>query len=151
MARLLGLMPSALRAARAGLTATEWYKLLRVQGIAPRQSEAYKLYAQAVSLVANAPNEIGQPQSRKPDVSQLTDFPTKNATGVMQTVTLLYRNKATGAINQVFYRVTSKKGVVRSKAVKQAIEAYASQADNYDQELIAAVHSSAYRMVPTGI
>lgn len=151
MARILGLMPSALRAARAGLTATEWYKLLRVQGIAPRQAEAYKLYAQAVSLVANAPNEIGQPQSRKPVIGQLAAFPTKNATGVMQTVTLLYRNKTTGAINQVFYRVTSKTGVVRSTAVKQAIEAYAGQAENYDQELIAAVHSSAYRMVPTGI
>jgi hypothetical protein len=144
-------MPSALRAARAGLTATEWYKLLRVQGIAPRQSEAYKLYAQAVSLVANAPNEIGQPQSQKPIVGTLTAFPTKNATGVMQTVTLLYRNKTTGAVNQVFYRVTSKTGVVRSKAVKQAIESYAGQAENYDQDLIAAVHSSAYRMVPTGI
>lgn len=151
MARLLGLMPSALRAARAGLTATEWYKLLRVQGIAPRQSEAYKLYSYAVSLVANAPNEIGQPQSHKPQIAQLAAFPTRNATGVMQTVTLLYRNKATGAVNQVFYRVTSKSGVVRSKAVKQAIEAYAGQAENYDQELIAAVHSSAYRMVPTGI
>lgn len=151
MARLLGLMPSALRAARAGLTATEWYRLLRVQGIAPRQSEAYKLYSQAVSLVANAPNEIGQPQSRKPEVSQLSAFPTKNKTGVMQTVTLLYRNKATGAVNQVFYRVTSEKGIVRSRAVKKAIEAYAGQAENYDQELIAAVHSSAYRMVPTGI
>lgn len=151
MARILGLLPSALRAARAGLTATEWYRLLRVQGIAPRQSEAYKLYAQAVSLVANAPNEIGQPQSRKPDASTLSAFPTKNATGVMQTVTLLYRNKTTGVVNQVFYRVTSKSGVVRSKAVQQAIDAYASQAENYDQEMIGAVHSSAYRMVPTGI
>lgn len=151
MARILGLLPSALRAARAGLTATEWYRLLRVQGIAPRQSEAYKLYAQAVSLVANAPNEIGQPQSRKPDVSTLSAFPTKSATGVMQTVTLLYRNKTTGVVNQVFYRVTSKSGVVRSKAIKQAIDAYASQAENYDQEMIGAVHSSAYRMVPTGI
>lgn len=151
MARILGLMPSALRAARAGLTATEWYKMLRVQGIAPRQSEAYKLYAQAVSLVANAPSEIGQNQSQKPVPSQLAAFPTKNATGVMQTVTLLYRNKTTGAVNQVFYRVTSKSGVVRSKAVKQAIESYAGQAENYDQDLIAAVHSSAYRMVPTGI
>lgn len=151
MARLLGLMPSALRAARAGLTATEWYRVLRVQGIAPRQSEAYALYRQAVSLVANAPNEIGQPQGRKPVVSTLPAFPTKSATGVMQTVTLLYRNRTTGAIGQVFYRVTSQTGVTRSSAVKKAIESYAGQAENYDQELIAATHSSAYRMVPTGI
>jgi len=66
-------------------------------------------------------------------------------------VTLLYRNKTTGTVNQVFYRVTSKTGVTRSAAVKKAVEAYAGQADNYDQDMIAAVHSSAYRMVPTGI
>ena len=150
MARILGLMPSALRAARAGLTATEWYKLLRVQGIAPRQSEAYKLYSQAVGLVSNAPNEIGARQSEKPRMSELSVYPTKNATGMMQTVTLMYRNKTTGTFNTVFYRVTSKTGVTRATAVKKAVDAYAGQAENYDQELIAAVHSSAYRMEPSG-
>lgn len=150
MARVLGLLPSALRAARAGLTASEWYKILRIQGIAPRQAEAYKLYSQAVSLVANAPSEIGQPLSRKPVKSELPVFPTKGATGVMQTVTILYRNKTTGIIDKVFYRVTSENGVSRSRAIKQAIESYAGQADRYNQDLIGAVHSSAYRMEPSG-
>lgn len=150
MARVLGLLPSALRAARAGLTAAEWYKILKIQGIAPRQSEARKLYAQAVDLVANAPNEIGQPLSRKPDISNLPAFPTKNATGIMQTVTILYRNRTTGIIDKVFYRVTSPKGVSRGKAIKQAIEAYAGQADRYNQDLIGAVHSSAYVLTPSG-
>jgi hypothetical protein len=150
MARVLGLLPSALRAARAGLTASEWYKILRIQGIAPRQAEAYKLYAQAVDLVANAPNEIGQPLSRKPVVSTLPSYPTKNATGVMQTVTILYRNRTTGVIDKVFYRVTSKTGVSRQKAIKDAIEAYAGQATRYDQDLIGAVHSSAYNLTPSG-
>lgn len=150
MARILGLLPSALRAARAGLTASEWYKILRVQGIAPRQSEAYKLYSHAVSLVSNAPSEIGAPQSRKPVVSQLPVYPTKNATGVLQTVTLLYRNRTTGEMDKVFYRVTSKTGVSRQNAVKRAIEAYAGQAERYNQEMIGAVHSSAYRMEPAG-
>ena len=143
-------MPSALRAARAGLTASEWYHLLRVQGLAPRQSEAYRLYSHAVSLVANAPSEIGQPMSRKPVPPPGAVFPTKNATGVMQTVTLLYRNRTTGNIDKVFYRVTSPTGVTRASAVAKAIDAYAGNAENYDQDLIAAVHSSAYRMVPSG-
>jgi hypothetical protein len=150
MARVLGLLPSALRAARAGLTASEWYKILRIQGIAPRQSEAYKLYAQAVSLVAAGGDEIGKPLSRKPVIAQLPSYPTKNATGVMQTVTLLYRNRTTGIIDKVFYRVTSKKGVTRQSAIKSAIEAYAGQAERYDQDMIGAVHSSAYNLTPSG-
>jgi hypothetical protein len=151
VARVLGLLPSALRAARAGLTATEWYKMLRVQGIAPRQSEAYRLYSQAVGLVQSHPGEIGAPQGQKPRVGELEVYPTAKATGVMQTVTIYYRDNTTGAIQKVFYRVTSKTGVKRSTAVKQAIEAYSGQAERYNQELVDAVHSSAYRMEPVGI
>jgi hypothetical protein len=151
MARVLGLLPSALRAARAGLSATEWYRLLRVQGIAPRRSDAYKIYSHAVALVSNNEAEIGAPQGQKPRIAELPVYPTVKATGVMQTVTLIYRNRTTGAFDKVFYRVTSKTGVTRSKAVKMAIEAYAGQADRYNQDLIGAVHSSAYRMEPAGI
>ena len=150
MARILGLFPSAQRAARAGLTASEWYKILRVQGLAPRRSEAYALYKYAVSLVTNAPNEIGQPLSRRPDISNLPPYPTSKATGIMQTVTLIYRDKTTGAFNQVHYRVTSETGITRGAAVKKAIEAYSGQAEHYNQDLVTAVHSSAYRMTPVG-
>ena len=149
MARILGLMDSALRAARAGLTATEWYNILRIQKIAPRESEAFKLYRYAVSMVSNAPSEFGAPQGQKPRIAELPVYPTRKATGVRQGVTLLYRNRTTGAINQTFYAVTSPKGVTRRAAVAKAIDAYAGNAENYDQDLIAAVHSSAYRMVPT--
>ena len=149
MARILGLMPSALRAARAGLTASEWYRILRVQGIAPRQADAYNLYKYATSLVTNAPKEFGAPQGVKPVPGPHDIFPTKKATGIRQTVTLLYRNRTTGAINQVHYAVVSDTGVTRKAAVAKAIDAYAGNAENYDQDLIAAVHSSAYRMVPT--
>jgi hypothetical protein len=151
VARALGLLPSALRAARAGLSATEWYKLLRVQGIAPRRSEAYKIYGYAVGLVANNESEIGAPQGQKPRIAELPAYPTAKATGVMQNVTLIYRNRTTGAYDKVFYRVTSKTGVTRSRAVKIAIEAYADAAERYKQDLIGAVHSSAYRMEPAGI
>lgn len=150
MARAQGLLPSALRAARAGLTATEWYKLLRVQGVAPRKAEAYRLYKFAVGMVSSHANEIGAPQGQKPRIAELEPYPTVKATGVMQTVSLVYRNRTTGAFETVFYRVTSKTGVTRNKAKKMAIEAYAGQADRYNQDLIGAVHSSAYRMEPSG-
>lgn len=149
MARVLGLLPSALRAARAGLSATAWYKTLRVQGIAPRESEARALYAHAVSLVATGGDEVGARQSQKPRIADLAVWPTKNATGVKQTVTLLYRDRTTGQIQQTFWSVVSPKGVIRREAVASAIEAYAGHADAYNQDLIMAVHSSARLLVPT--
>lgn len=149
MARVLGLLPSALRAARAGLSATEWYKILRVQGIAPREAEARALYRHAVSLVATSEQEVNQPQSRKPSRNGMAVWPTKNATGVKQTVTLLYRDRTTGHIQQTFWSVVSPTGVIRSEAVQAAIDAYSGHAEQYNQDLIMAVHSSARLLVPT--
>lgn len=150
MARILGLFPSALRAARAGLTAAEWYKILQVQKIAPRRGEAYQLYQHAVALAASSGDEIGKPQAQRPRISEMEVWPTKEATGVRQTVTLLYRDRTTGHIQQTFWSVTSPKGVQRRQAVASAIEAYSGAADSYNQDLIMAVHSSARRMVPVG-
>lgn len=151
MARILGLLPSALRAARAGLSATEWYKILRVQGIAPRESEARALYKHAVSLVNTGGDEIGARLSAIPRPGPEDVWPTKSATGIKQTVTLLYRDRTTGVINQTFWSVVSPRGMRRSEAVNAAVEAYSSHADEYNQDLIMAVHSSARRLVPIGL
>lgn len=151
MARVLGLFPSALRAARAGLSATAWYKLLRVQGLAPRESEAREIYKHAVALVNAGGDEIGAPQAQKPRVADMAIWPTRNTTGVSQTVTMLYRNRTTGAIYTTFRTVVSEKGVTRREAVRQAIESYEAHNDEYDSDLIVAVHSSARRMVPVGL
>lgn len=148
MARILGLMPSALRAARAGLSATEWYRILRIQGIAPRQSEAFNLYSHAVSLVKTNEKEIGARQSGIPRPGPEDKWPTVTAVGVKQTVTLLYRDRTTGVIQQTFWSTISPRGITRREAVQQAIEAYAGHAEEYNQDLIMAVHSSARRLVP---
>ena len=150
MARILGLWPSALRAARAGITAQEWYKILQVQKLAPRRSEANTLFRHAVAMVASSGDEIGKRQSERPRISDMEVWPTKTATGVRQTVTMLYRDRTTGHIQQTFWSVTSPKGITRREAVSRAIDAYATNADAYNQDLIMAVHSSARRMVPLG-
>lgn len=148
MARILGLWDSAIKAAKGGLTASQWYSALRTQGIAPRSSEAFALFRIATKVAAAGGNEIGKSQAAKPRVRDLADWPTKQTSGVRQNVSLAYRNRTTGHITQTFWSVISEKGVVRSDAVEQAIRAYADHAEAYDQDLIMAVHSSAYRLVP---
>lgn len=148
MARVLGLWNSAIKAAKGGLTASQWYSMLRTQGIAPRSSEAFALYRIAVKVAATGANEVNKSQSAKPRVRDLADWPTRKTSGIRQNVTLGYRNRTTGHITQTFWSVISDKGITREDAVEQAIRAYADHAEAYDQDLIMAVHSSAYRLVP---
>lgn len=149
MARILGLWPSALKAAKAGMTASQWYSMLRTQGVAPRSSEAFALFRTAVQVVATSGAEIGRNQQAVPRPGPNDNWPSKNATGIRQGVTLVYRNRTTGAEVVTYWAIKSEKGIVRQEAVAQAIAAYSSHAEAYDQDLIMAVHTSARRLIPT--
>lgn len=148
MPRVLGLLPSALLAARQGATASEFYQALRNAGMAPRSSEAYKLYGIAKNIVARSGDEPFRPIDEVPSGNDITQWPSKKATGISQTVSLTYRDKATGVLNQTWWKTISPNGITREEAVAAAIDAYASHADRYGQDLVGAVHTSAYQLVP---
>jgi hypothetical protein len=63
---------------------------------------------------------------------------------------LVYRDRTTGNISKTYYSVVSDTGVTRESAISQAIGAYSDNAEQYNQDLIGAVHTSAYQMVPFG-
>lgn len=148
MAAILGLFPSALSAASRGISAAQWEREQRAQGLGARSSEMGKLFKIAVSVVTAAPQEPFRPQGVAPTVSELVDWPTKKATGIRQNVTLTYRDRATGEIKQTFWSTIGNTPITREQATSMAVAAYAEHADAYDQDLIGAVHTSAYNMVP---
>lgn len=148
MARVLGLWNSALRAARGGMNASQWYEQLRRQGIAPRSSEAYALFKIAVQVHSTAGQELTRDQTVVPRPGPNDSWPSRKARGIRQGVTLTYRNRTTGTNVVSYWSVISEKGITRQEAVQRAIAAYADHAEAYDQDLIMAVHSSAKRLVP---
>ena len=151
MARILGLFPSALIAARGGMSANAFYRQLRDLGLAARRSEVLALYRDAKAIVSHSGDEVFQDPDLAPDPANLQIWPTRTAVGVKQTVTLHYRDTTTGEIIKTYYSVSSPNGVTRSEAVDQAISSYSDAADRYGQDLIGAIHTSAYRLTPTGV
>lgn len=148
MARILGLFPEALMAARAGMNASQFYQDLRARGIAPRQSEAAALFAQAKAIVADHGSEPFRDLRSVPTADELRPWPTRTGTGVSQRVLLTYRDKATGAQATAYYTVSSDNGVTRQEAINSAIDAYRSNEERYNQQLIGAVHLAAYQLTP---
>lgn len=150
MARILYALPLAIRAAREGFSAAAFEKQLRELGQGARSSEVRALYKEAVDIVSRSQGtEPFQPLNLPPS-EPMARFPTRNKTSVMQNVSLVYRDKTTGQISRTFYRVTSANGLSRQEAIDQAIAAYSDNAERYGQDLIGAVHTSAYRQVPFG-
>jgi hypothetical protein len=150
MARVLGLFPSALIAAAQNSGAGVFYRTLRDLGIAPRQSEAYALYRMAKGITESRDNDIFSDLGSNPAEGALPEWPTRNATGVRQNISLVYRDRTTGAISRTFYSVVSDEGINREDAIAQAIQSYSDNAEAYNQDLIGAVHVSAYQLTPMG-
>jgi hypothetical protein len=148
MARILGLFPSALVAAKGGMSANAYYRELRDLGIAARRSEVLALYKIANGVVTKSREEPFRDISLVPSGQELAPWPTKKATGIAQTVTLTYRDKTTGEIAQTWWRTVTENGITREAAIATAIDAYSEHAISYNQDLIGAVHTSAYNMVP---
>ena len=148
MARILGAFPAALIAARAGMSANAFYRELQQSGYGARRGEVLALYKTAVSIVSRTQEEPFRPLNRAPLASELGTWPTKGATGIAQTVTLAYRDRTTGTIKQTWWRTVSPNGITRSEAIAGAIDAYSEHAESYEQDLIGAVHTSAYNLTP---
>lgn len=148
MARILGLFPSALKAASEGMSATAYYNELRSLGEAARKSEVFSLFKIARGIITSSADEPFRDPTLVPTGYEMAPWPTKNATGVRQNVTLTYRDRTTGQIKQTYWSTVTENGITRETAVATAIDAYSEHAESYDQDLIGAVHTSAYSLQP---
>lgn len=148
MAKPQAFFGSALRAAAAGLSATDFVKLLQAEGLGTRRSEVLKLYRVAKALTVAAEGEPYANPNEVPHGAALGPWPTKNATGIRQNVKLVYQDRTTGDYKVVHYSTISDNGITRASAVSAAINAYAGNAENYNQDFIGAFHSSAQLMQP---
>lgn len=148
MPAILGALPTALIAAENGMGANAFYRELQSLGMGARRSEVLQLYKVATGIVARSGQEAFRDATKAPTGSEITPWPTKKATGIRQTVTLVYRDNVTGTIKTTYYSTKAESAMTRENAMSQAINAYADHAERYEQTLIGAVHTGAYNFVP---
>jgi hypothetical protein len=148
MARILGAFPAALIAAKNGMNGSQFIRALRAAGLGARESEVRALLKTAYASLKTNPSEPFADPRAIPDLSTASPWPTVSATGVKQAVELTYRQRATGTLITVPYQVSSESGVTRAQAIAKAIEAYSAKAESYGQELVGAVHTKVWRLIP---
>lgn len=148
MPRVLTLFPAALEANRRGISQNAFIREQQAAGTAGRFSEMRNLFNIAKSVVVAQPSEPFANPEEAPRISDLAPWPTKKATGVRQNVTLTYRDRTTGQIKQTFWSTVGTNPLTREQAAAMAIDAYSEHAESYEQDLIGAVHTSAYNLTP---
>lgn len=147
MATVQALFGSAIRAAASGLSANEFYRSLQASGLGSRRSEVLKLFSQAKSLTVAAEAEAFANQLAIPTGHELGAWPVKDPGGVRQNVRILYRDRVTGDFKVTYWSTVTPNGITRQEAVNAAVDAYSANAEDYNQDLVGAFHSSAQRLV----
>ncbi len=148
MPRILGLFPSALNAASGGESARAWIRQMQSIDMGARRSEMFELYKLAKGIVARSPEEIFRDITQVPTASEIQVWPTRKAEGFAQVVTLVYRDRTTGALAQTYWKTSNAQPMKRETAMATAISAYADHAERYNQDLVGAVHTSTYQQIP---
>jgi hypothetical protein len=143
MSAILGRLGLALLSADSGVSANQFYRDLQAAGIGGRRSEVLQLYKIARGIIAKSPDEPFRDIRTAPTSSDLVPYPTRKATGIRQTVTLVYRDRITGKQLVTYHSTTSAEGVTRETAMATAINAYSDHAERYEQDLVGAVHTGA--------
>lgn len=117
-------------------------------GLGARRSEMLELYGLAKGITSRSPDEPFRDITQVPTGTEISQWPTKKATGFAQVVTLVYRDRTTGRLAQTYWKTANAQPMTREQAMSLAVSAYSDQAEAYNQDLIGAVHTSTYQQVP---
>lgn len=146
----MALWPSALLAAKGGMSQSAFAREMRSLGMGARDSEMAALFKMATKVVGEHGDEAFANPSATPSESEMLPWATKAAEGVRQNISLVYRDRITGHQNLVPYSAYSENGMAREHAIAAAIDSYSEHAEAYGQDLIGAAHTSTYRFTPFG-
>lgn len=141
------LIPLALKAVGEGWSANRFAASLRESGAGIRRQVALRVFGQARTLAAEYGQEPARPLNQVPTLEESRQWPTRASSGVLQTVSLFYRERVTGNIVQRFYNVKTEEGITRQEAIQRAIDANSGNAGRYQQELVGAVHTGTALLV----
>jgi hypothetical protein len=134
-------IPFAIKAANAGWSANQFVTALREAGAGMRRTVALKTFAQGRALAAEYGEEPTRALNAVPTFRESRQWPTRDSTGVLQTVKLIYREAVTDRVVTRFFNVKTPEGITRQEAIDRAISANADNEAQYQQTLIGAVHT----------
>lgn len=123
-------------------------RALRESGLGIRTQEFYRTWGTARRLAAETGLEPTRPVDQAPTLQEATPVATRGAEGFLHTTRLVYRERVTGKQRVVYHNVKSPVLLTRQEAINQAIDAYAAHSEEYETDLVAAVHSSVIHLVP---
>jgi len=110
------------------------------------------MFGEIQRTVADRGGTYNEPINLRPVASEIKTWTTAKATGYIQQVEVLVRDRSTGQIISVPFSVTGRSLVSRANALQQALDVYSDDnAKKYNQQVLGAVYTGTYQAVPQGV
>ena len=108
----------------------------------------------AQRAIAERSSEMVRPLNRRPVPGEIIAYPSRRASGYMQTVQVLVRDRTTGIEETRFYSLRGdslrSRGAVVTDALNRFRDAAASSPEDYPEDIVGAWYSGTYQLTPSG-
>jgi len=141
----------ALQSVLEGLSASAALREYRAAGGHVASQTWYQLRGQMESFVSEREGIYNEPQHLRPTSAEIQTWTTSKASGYVQQVEVLVRERETGQIVSVPYSAVSNKLRSRQAIVRAALDIYSDDnAKKYNQQVLGAVYTGTFQAVPVG-
>ena len=142
----------ALQSILSGLSARQGLLAYRQGGGHVGDSTWFKLYGQIAAQVSEREGIYNEPQSLRPVAGEINTWTTAKASGYVQQVEVLVRDRGTGEIISVPYSAMGHNLRSRKSVVSEALSVYSDEnSEKYNQQVLGAVYTGTYQAVPQAV
>lgn len=143
---------AAISAVRSGLSGRAGLRAYRAGGGRVADGTWFRLTSQARTIFEAGKHELGAPLNRRPVAGEIVDMPTRSATGYLQLVTVLARDRQTGDVRQIPYAVTGRRLISRQSAINEALSVITPDSGSPPggEQILGAIYVRTNRMAPGG-
>lgn len=145
---------AAIRTVKSKIGTWEGFEKFREIDENLTRDEWARAIGEARAALANKAEEITRPLNRRPVGTEITTYSTKRASGYMQSVEIFVRDPDTGLIESRYFNIRgdtlrSRQSIV-NQAVSRALEISETDPDSLGGEVMGAVYTGTFQMVPRG-
>lgn len=146
-------IPYAISTIKNSLSARAGLRAARAAGVAPRDATWFRVLGEMRRAITSSNSQLGAPLNRRPIGAEISTMSTVRATGFMQHVGVLVRDRMTGVVAIRDYTVRGESLISRGRVINRALAAYqdgqADDPERYPFTVLGAIYLNTYVMAPT--
>ena len=140
----------ALQAVQEGLSARAGLSAFREAGGHVQDSTWFKVYSEVAATVSLREGIYNEPQNLRPVAAEIQPWTTIKASGYVQQVEVLVRDRGTGEIISIPYSAMGRSLQSRRAVIAKALEVYGQEGHSGPpQTILGAVYTGTYQAVPS--